>query len=252
MRALRRAFPVKTRYGGGFVQSIANLGGGHSGGQPLDWFFYVNGIEAPKGAATIKVHGGDVVWWDRHDWGAAMRVPAVVGAFPEPFLHGRDGRRLPVRLECAGGASAACDMVTKRLAAQGVNASQSSFGALAGKETLRVIVGPWPALRRDFGARSLERGPAASGVYARPSADGRSLAVLDPRGRVVRTFFGGTGLIAATASEDLPPTWIVTGTDAKGLAMAARNLTPDALNDRFAVALADDLPISIPQVGPAQ
>ena len=30
-----------------------------------------------------------------------MRVPAVVGSFPEPFLHGSEGKRFPVRLDCA-------------------------------------------------------------------------------------------------------------------------------------------------------
>jgi hypothetical protein len=252
MRALQREFPVKTRYGGGFVQSIAGLAGGRGGGRPVDWFFYVNGIEAPKGAASTRVHRGDVVWWDRHDWGEAMRVPAVVGAFPEPFRHGRDGKRLPVRLECTQGSDAACTAVQRRLADQGVLAAEAPFGALAGKETLRVLVGLWPAVREHSGARQLERGPQASGVYARPAPDGRRISVLDPRGRVVRTLFAGTGLIAATSTEDLPPTWIVTGTDAAGLRMAARNLTPDALHDRFAVALADDLPIALPQVGPAR
>jgi hypothetical protein len=252
MRALQRGFDVKTRYGGGFVQSIAGLSGGRGGGRPVDWFFYVNGIEAPEGAASTPLHGGDVVWWDRHDWGAAMRVPAVVGAFPEPFRHGRDGKRLPVRIECTSDAGAACETVQRRLADEGVVAAEAPFGALAGKETLRVLVGPWRQVRDDADARRIERGPAASGVYARLTADGRRMSVLDPRGRVVRTLFDGTGLIAATASEDLPPVWIVSGTDDAGLELAARNLTPDALNDRFAVALADDLPIAIPQVGPAR
>src|SRR5258706_15117900 len=44
MRMLQRALPVKTRYGGGFVQSIDGLSG--SAGN-VDWFYYVNGIEAP-------------------------------------------------------------------------------------------------------------------------------------------------------------------------------------------------------------
>ena len=34
-------------------------------------------------------------------------VPAVVGSYPEPFLHGIDGRRLPTRIECTEPKSAA-------------------------------------------------------------------------------------------------------------------------------------------------
>ena len=33
-----------------------------------------------------------------------MRVPAVVGSFPEPFVSGSEGRKLPVRLVCVGDA----------------------------------------------------------------------------------------------------------------------------------------------------
>jgi hypothetical protein len=86
-------------------------------------------------------------------------------------------------------------------------------------------------------------------VSARRRRDGRSIAVLDARGRVTRTLGSGTGLIAATASQDLPPVWIVTGTDAAGLRQAAENLTPDALERRFAVAIADSLPIALPEAG---
>ncbi len=250
MRALQRSFKVKTRYGGGFVQSIDGLAGGTSGGRPFDWFFYVNGIESSKGAAANALHTGDVVWWDRHDWGTAMRVPAVVGAFPEPFRHGAAGKRFPVRIECAKGSDAACATVQKRLGDEGVLAGQAALGAQSGEKILRVVVGPWPSIRHDFAASLLERGPQVSGVYARPTRDGRMIAVLDPQGRQVRTLLSGTGLIAATASEDLPPTWVISGTDAAGVALAARNLTADALHNHFAVALADDLPIALPQIGP--
>jgi hypothetical protein len=99
MRLLQRNAKVTTRFGGGFVQSIDGVAGGRSGGRPVDWFYYVNGVEASEGAAAKRLNPGDRVWWDRHDWGAAQRVPAVVGSFPEPFLHGIGGRRLPVRIE---------------------------------------------------------------------------------------------------------------------------------------------------------
>jgi hypothetical protein len=251
MRALQRTFDVTTRYGGGFVQSIDGVSGGTKGGRPFDWFYYVNGIEAPRGAASTALHRGDVVWWDRHDWGATNRIPAVVGAWPEPFLHGNDGERMPARLECAEGFESACKEVQQRLADIGVVAGEAALGTRGGAELLRVVVGPWPAARTDFTLRLIARGPAASGVYAIPAEDGSRIDVLDPRGRVVRTLGPGTGLIAATAVENEPPVWVVTGTDAAGIAMAARSLTADALRGKFAVALQDDLPIALPQVVPA-
>jgi hypothetical protein len=65
------------------------------GGGSSDWFYYVNGVQASKGAAETKLHDGDHVWWDRHDWSAADSIPAVVGSFPEPFVDGYGGRRYP-------------------------------------------------------------------------------------------------------------------------------------------------------------
>jgi hypothetical protein len=249
MRALQRRFKVTTRYGGGFVQSIGGTAGGTRSGRPVDWFYYVNGIEAPKGSADTELHRGDVVWWDFHDWGTAQRVPAVVGAWPEPFLHGIDGHRLPARVECASGYDAICQTVQKQLGDIGVIAGEAALGTRSGDEILRVVVGPWPEVRTDFTLRLIAKGPAASGVYARPSADGRTLDVLDGRGRVARTLGPGTGLIAAGAVQDQPPVWAVTGTDRAGIAMAARSLTTDALRGKFAVALRDDVPIALPAEG---
>jgi hypothetical protein len=93
MDALRRVAKVKTRYGGRFVQSIDGLSG--SLGAQRDWFYFVNGYEADRGAADYTLHVGDVEWWDYRSWAHAMHVPVVVGAFPEPFLHGYDGKRHP-------------------------------------------------------------------------------------------------------------------------------------------------------------
>jgi hypothetical protein len=223
MRFLQRRFDVRTRYGGGFVQSIDGLSGGGEGGR-VDWFYYVNGVEAPKGAAATRLHPGDRVWWDRHDWSTAMSVPAVVGSFPEPFRSGLGGRRLPVQVACAPQAQSACQAARGRLAAAGVAFGQAGLGAPAGVQSLRLLVGPWATLRADPSARRLEQGPGNSGVFARFDAGGSRLQALDPRGRSVRTLGAGTGLVAATGGHDRPPTWLVTGTDAAGTLAAARAL----------------------------
>ncbi|MCA1679114.1 MAG: DUF4430 domain-containing protein, partial [Actinobacteria bacterium] len=100
MRVLRRNANVRTRFGGDFVDAIDGVAGGRRKGRPVDWFLYVNGIRSDKGAAAVEVHGGDRLWWDHHDWGLGRDIPAVVGSFPEPFVHGSSGKRLPVRVEC--------------------------------------------------------------------------------------------------------------------------------------------------------
>jgi Domain of unknown function (DUF4430) len=90
MDALARVAKVRTRYGGRYVQSIDGLAGSLS--KQRDWFYFVNGYEADRSAADYELHDGDVEWWDYRSWKHALRVPAVVGAFPEPFLHGYAGK----------------------------------------------------------------------------------------------------------------------------------------------------------------
>jgi hypothetical protein len=247
MRLLERNAKVTTRFGGGFVQSIDGVAGGRRAGRPFDWFYYVNGVEAAQGAAATRLHKGDRVWWDRHDWGAAMRVPAVVGSFPEPFAHGIDGKRLPVRIECADPAAAACDDVFEALTAQDVPAAKGGLRTAQSPETLRIIVGPWTAARGEPALARIEAGPARSGVYARPTADGGRIRLLNATGQVTRTLGPGTGLIAAVREGDDPPVWTVTGTDAAGVQAAAHAFGPRALANRFAVAVAGARALPLPE-----
>ncbi len=142
MSLLQRHFKVSTRYGGGFVESID----GHSGGSShLDWFYYVNGIEAPKGAATTNVHKGDHIWWDLHDWTATNSIPAVVGSYPEPFTNGIGGKEFPTLLDCAPGVQPACDRVGASLHKVGVKAGPQVLGTGSGSDSLAVVVGTWSA-----------------------------------------------------------------------------------------------------------
>jgi hypothetical protein len=98
MQALAKWAKVKTRYGGRFVQSINGIEGSLS--QQRDWFYYVNGYQADRSAADYRLHPGDVEWWDYHAWkGAAESIPVVVGSYPEPFVHGYDGKGHPLVVE---------------------------------------------------------------------------------------------------------------------------------------------------------
>lgn len=249
MSMLMRNAHVTTKYGGGFVESVDGLSGGSSGGEPEDWFYYVNGVQAPQGAAETNLHPGDHVWWDLHDWSQTDSVPAVVGSFPEPFVNGVGGKRWPVRVECADAASEPCATVDERLRALGVLAAQASIGPGEEPEALHVLVGPWTAVDADAAAQEIELGPRASGVYARVSADGSTIAVLNDQGAVVRTLGAGAGLVAATRKGEEAPVWVVTGTNDAGVELAARAFERSALANRFALALAPDgtrLPLPAP------
>jgi hypothetical protein len=253
MRQLQRQFTVETRYGGGFVQEIDGVAGGRRSGRPVDWFYYVNGIEASEGAASRKLEPGDRVWWDHHDWGAAMRIPAVVGSYPEPFVSGPAGKKLPIRVECATNARDQCREVRERLSDAGAKVGGiGTLGTKAGPEVLRVLVGTWSEVRVDPAARRIEAGPKVSGVFARPAGSGRSLELLDSRGRPARTLGAGAGLVAATQFVDQQPTWFVTGTDDVGVSSAAAALVEARLKDHFAVALERGREVPLPLPTPAE
>ena len=96
LQALDQVADVETRYGGRFVQAIDGIAGS-LGGQH-DWFYFLNGIEPDLGAAEVRLRPGDVAWWDYRSWKGRMEQPVVVGAFPEPFLHGFEGVTRPLEV----------------------------------------------------------------------------------------------------------------------------------------------------------
>lgn len=243
MRMLERHLRVSTRYGGGFVESIQGLSGTSA---RRDWFYYVNGVQAPMGAAATAVHQGDRIWWDLHDWSATQSVPAVVGLFPEPFVHGIGGKRYPVTLECANDVSSACTSVSGELTAQRVPFASQVIGATPGTDSLVVEVGTWRDFRGQVVDQLIQTGPSASGVYARFENRGSALALLNPSGQAVRRLGSGAGLVAATAQGSSPPTWLITGTDPGGVTAAARALTPQSLRNHFALAVHGATRVPVP------
>jgi hypothetical protein len=247
MRALEANAEVETRFGGGFVHAIDGVAEGERGGDPYDWFFFVDGVESPVGAADVDLKGGERIWWDYRNWAATNHVPAVVASWPAPFVDGVAGKRYPVALECAGGGSA-CATAREALEGKGVElSSRSAEGAI------RMLVGPWGRLRSDPAARLLGDGPAESGVYAnfeagvRPSsASGREktnfeagyeLVALDEHGAPARRLGPGAGLVAATSRYGGPPVWLVTGATAAAVREAADALDAQHLRDHYAVAI---------------
>jgi hypothetical protein len=243
MRGLEANADVETRFGGGFVHSIDGVAEGEHGGDPYDWFFFVDGVESPIGAADVELKGDERIWWDYRDWSATNHVPAVVGSWPAPFVDGIAGKSYPLVLECDGGGSA-CATVREALEREGVRLASG-----APKGAIRMLVGPWDRLREDPAAQLLEDGPAESGIYAdfevgvRPSSpSGREktnahLNALDEDGSPTRRLGADAGLVAATSRYGGPPVWLVTGGTAAAVREAAGALDPAHLRDHYAVAI---------------
>jgi hypothetical protein len=119
LRALRSRTKVSTRYGGGFVQSIDDVEG--SARHHEDWFWFVNGLAGDRSATSYRLHKGDVAWWDYRDWSSdASTLEVVAGAFPEPFLHGYDGKVRPAAVRYAAGLRSGGERIAKAIGATDV------------------------------------------------------------------------------------------------------------------------------------
>ena len=157
LQALDREADVETRYGGRYVNAINGVAGSLSAGR--DWFYFVNGYEGDRGAAEYRLRDGDVEWWDFRSWRTRQRQPFVVGAFPEPFAHGFDGRRreAAVRYEApehADVARALGDVVGA------TSVAEASEAAPPGANVLVVVGRPGNVFREDPQARAERPGDA--------------------------------------------------------------------------------------------
>jgi uncharacterized protein DUF4430 len=245
MRVLERNADIETKEGARYVRAIDGAEETRRDGRPYDWFFFVDGVESPVGAADYSLRGGERIWWDYRDWLATNHVPAVVGSWPAPFVAGYEGKEHPVTVACEGGGEA-CATVRQALAREGVKvAAGSPAGAI------RVLVGPWARLRTDPAAAQIENGPAESGVYAEfeRAAGGYRLRGLDEAADPAHTFGPGAGLLAATRRYEAPPTWVVTGATGAAVRAAASLLDAADLRDHYAVAseAGKETPLPLPE-----
>ena len=133
-----------------------------------DWFYYVNGVLAPRGAATTAVHRGDRIWWDLHDWRATDTIPAVVGSYPGAVRHRCRRQAAPdharVRRRPEPGLQAGRRGADAR---PHVPVASQLIGTGSGPDTLGVVVGTWSRSASEVAAALIAHGPSASGVYAR-------------------------------------------------------------------------------------
>jgi hypothetical protein len=166
MRGLRSLASVETRYGGRFVQSIDGVSGDASAQR--DWFWFVNGLLGNESAADYRLRAGDVAWWDYRNWGSDDDTEVVVGAFPEPFLHGYGGHVHPSAVRYAPSLRAAAARIGKLLHARSVAPLGTAVAADANE--LDLVAG---GRRFTASLRAPGTGPGGAVVftYAGPVGD---------------------------------------------------------------------------------
>jgi hypothetical protein len=138
MRALASQADVETRYGGRYVQSVNGIEG--SLGSQRDWFWFVNGYEGDRSAASYRLHNGDVAWLDYRAWQREGEARVVVGAFPEPFRHGYEGKTRPAVVRFEGGQTPRVSRLAKLIGADSVK--PLGVAVPAGANVLELRAGP--------------------------------------------------------------------------------------------------------------
>jgi hypothetical protein len=245
LEALQTAASIETKYGGGFVRSIAGIGSKYEGSvkEKEDWFFYINGSSLSTGASGYILQDGDSQHWDFHDWSFRQFIPAIIGDFPEPFVHGIRGVVYPTVVAYQSRWEEEARHIADRLGNLGVqNVTHRSFSELSAedKETNNlVLVGT-----SDFEPiEELDEHWTRLGFFCH-FEDGK-LLVFDSAGDLVNRYGGGTGLIQATqsiwnskgigAAENV--VWMVTGLDDTAVTAAGDTLTENYSEFKYACAV---------------
>jgi hypothetical protein len=243
MTALQSVAEVKTKYGGGFVQSIEGLSSEYEGGsKKRDWLYYINGISLSLGARDYALRDGDIEHWDFRDWSYQPMVPAIIGAFPQPFLSGIKGGTKPTAVVydapfAEEAAALAAKMEGRGVAEVTLNGAEAlSDGA---KEQSNLII----LARADNGLiLELNQLHKKLGFFA--YFEGGKIIALDGTGEPAGEYGAGWGLVQATQNPWSPGgtgsgesvVFIVTGADESGVSSAAQALINNSDGLRYAYA----------------
>jgi hypothetical protein len=239
--ALQTAASIETKYGGGFVSSIEGIASQE--GDNEDWFFFVNGISLSTGADGYTLRDGDIEHWDYHDWGFRQFIPAIIGDFPEPFLHGIRGSVYPTVVTYQDGWEEEAREIADRLGGLGVSdITCQTFSDLASgdKEAANLIL---------LGDSEFEPIGELNEVWDRLGFYGHfedgSLRVFGPSGDLINEYHGNAGIIQATQSTWNPKgtgagenvVWMVTGLDEAGVRAAVDTIADNHDVFRYACAV---------------
>jgi hypothetical protein len=240
MTALQAVAGVETKYGGGFVKAIKGFSSNEAG--QLDWFYYINGISLSLGAKDYFLSDGDVENWDLRDWSYRQFVPAIIGAFPQPFLNGVRGEAKPTAVVYdepfaeEAGALAAC-LVGWGVAEVTLNGAETLSEAIKEQGNLIIVGGAESGL-------ILELNELRQKLGFFVCIQGGKITALDGKGNPAGDYGAGWGLIQATQNPWNPKgvgsgesiVFMVTGADESGVRSAANALinNSDGLGNAYA------------------
>jgi len=254
LELLEANLDIETDWDGGFIKGINGLvldKGGLSG-KRTDWFYYVNGICADVGADGYTSAPGETIWWDYHLWQSmGSAISAVIGSYPEPFIHGYEGKVGETTVMSTPEKSELAEKMKKALTDQGikaVNLSELDEEKLAKRTCPVIVIGEWQELNQIKWLRDFNKAYRKTGTGVHFTDQGVELVKYN--GEVDQAVSGSVGVIAATGSGlgDENPLWLVAGTNEKGLKQAVDVLVnnPEKINGMYSVAIVNGEFIRLP------
>ena len=252
MTALKTVAEVEAKYGGGFVAAINGIKSEEA--DQMDWLYYINGISLSLGAKDYRLGDGDIEHWDFRDWSYQQMIPAIIGAFPQPFLSGIKGEVKPTVVVYDAPFAEEAGALKAKLEGRGVaevrleSAETLSDGVK--EQNNLIMVG-----RADNGLiLELNELPKKMGFFA--YFEGGKIIVLNEKGEPAGEYGAGWGLIQATQNPWSPGgigsgegcVFIVSGGDETGIRSAAQALidNSDGLHYAYAVLVNNNEIIKIP------
>jgi hypothetical protein len=252
MEALQAVAEVETKYGGGFVEAINGLSSEEA--KRLDWLYYINGISLSLGAKDYRLRDGDVEQWDLRDWGYLQFVPAIIGAFPQPFLNGIRGEVRPTAVVYDAPFAEEAGALAAKLEERGVaevrlESAETLADGVKEQNNLIILGGADNGLIFE-----LNELPKKMGFFA--YFEGGKIMVLNEKGEPAGEYGVGWGLIQATQNPWSPGgigsgegcVFIVSGADESGVRSAAKVLidNSDRLGYAYAVLVNNSQIVKIP------
>jgi hypothetical protein len=256
MAALEMAVDVETKYGGGFVNAINGIKSGYTEGRrtKTDWFMYINGIQSDTGALDYELQDGDIEHWDFHNWSLHHFIPAVIGHFPEPFLHGFRGKVSPTLIVYSDPLVDEAGKLEKKLSDVGAAfVAGRRLEDLTDEEkgSANIIL---------LGTADTEAVTEVNDLWRRLGFfcyfENGELVVLNSDGVEEARYRGPVGLIQATQNPWNPNgigagenvLWMVSGTDLSGARMAVEALIDqDKFQYAYAVLVTQEGLVKVPR-----
>lgn len=254
-----RHLDVDYAYGGRFVNSIEGISSGFTGvaggSEKKDWFFYLNGISSGTGAADYYPQQGDVIWWDYNSWDAALIVPAVTGAFPQPFVNGyREENPCTIIMYGKENKPQAAEIENylKERGAEGIELMPYREEKASSRGCMTMVIAPWRELKNSSFWQGLQDHRKQSGWFVEIDSH-ENIIPLDEAGEKDENSLKAEGVVIATGSDmgDRHPLWFITAVNKQKKEKLISLITdyPELIYGRMGAVMVNDEILPLPVTG---